>query len=246
MIIAATDHGVTVVTMDRADRRNALSVQSMVDLDVVLKTAATDDAVGAVVVCGANGHFTAGADFKELAGYDSSRLGSHPFHALIETLALFPKPIVAGVTGDAVGFGTTMLLHFDFVIAATDARFRAPFVALGVTAEGASSLLLERVVGPRVAARMLLAAEWVEAEEAAACGLVTRLAPAEMAVSEATALARHLAGLDRDSVMATKQLMVEGRRSATLSALANERQAALALYSRHAYQAALESFRTGP
>jgi enoyl-CoA hydratase/carnithine racemase len=235
------ESGVCTITIDRPQVKHALTGADFATLDRELQRAAADAAVGAVILTGAaGGAFCAGQDLNELADLDPLALGSHPFHAFIETLAGYAKPLIAAVGGVAVGAGVTMLPHFDFVVAAADARFRTPFVQLGVAAEGASSLLLAATVGPRLAARMLLLGEWISAPEALEAGLVTTVTGADDVLPQATAIGRRLADLPRAAVAATKRLLVEARRDAVSAALARERAAGLELYKKSAFRAALD------
>jgi enoyl-CoA hydratase/carnithine racemase len=242
MIRVDDEAGVRTVTFDRPEARNALTSDAFEAFDVALREALGRNDVGSVVVTGAGGTFCAGQDLKELRSIDPDRLASHPFHALIETLSRFPKPVIAAVEGVAVGAGVTMLAHFDFVFAASDARFQVPFVALGVPAEGGSSLLLPAVVGPRLAARMLLLGEWITAAEALAGGLVTSVNAPGLALNEAVAVGKRLASLPPGAVSATKRLLVEARMDAVSAAFARERAAGLAMYRGPDFGAALSRF----
>ena len=229
MITASDDAGVRTVTMDRPATKNALDRDGFSGLDQQLRAAAEDRSVRVVIWTGAGGHFTSGNDLRELDAIDPATLSSHPFHALVETITTFPKPLVAAVEGVAVGAGVTLLAHADFVIASRTARFRAPFSHLGVPAEGGSSALLPLVVGPRMAARMLLLADWITGDEAAACGFAS-VVDEGAALDEARALARRLADLSPDAVSATKRLLVAARQEAVAGAAMRERLIGLPLY----------------
>jgi enoyl-CoA hydratase/carnithine racemase len=243
MIRFDDDAGVRTITLDRPEARNALTSDAFASLDRTLRETTGDDGIGAVIVTGAGREaFCAGQDLKEIPEIDPLALGSHPFHAFIETLNGFPKPLVAAVRGVAVGAGVTMLPYFDFVVAATDARFHTPFVELGVPTEGGSSLMLPATVGPRLAARMLLLAEWITAGDALAAGLVSAVVEGDDVVPRATELARRLLALPASAVTATKRLLVEARRDAVSAAFARERAAGLDLYTAPAFRARLAEF----
>jgi enoyl-CoA hydratase/carnithine racemase len=203
------DSGVRTITIDRPEARNALTSAAFAALDHALRHAAVDAGVAAMIVTGAGTEaFCAGQDVKELPDIDPQALASHPFHAFIETLAGYPKPLIAAVRGVAVGAGVTMLPYFDFVVAASDARFQTPFVKLGVPTEGGSSIMLAATIGPRLAARMLLTAEWIPAHEALTAGLVTAVVDGDEVLPHALLLARRLADLPASAVCATKRLLV--------------------------------------
>lgn len=243
MINVDDDGGVRTITIDRPEARNALTSAAFASLDLALRHAALDDGFRAVIVTGAGDEaFCAGQDLKELPDIDPAALSSHPFHAFIETLAGYPKPLIAAVRGVAVGAGVTMLPYFDFVVAASDARFQTPFVTLGVPTEGGSSHMLALTVGPRLAARMLLTGEWIPAPEAQAAGLVTTVVDGDAVLPTAVELAGRLANLPAAAVTATKRLLVEARREGVSAALTRERAAGLDMYTEPAFRRALDRF----
>jgi enoyl-CoA hydratase/carnithine racemase len=237
------DSGVRTITIDRPEARNALTSAAFASFDLALRHAALEDGLRAVIVTGAGDEaFCAGQDLKELPDIDPAALASHPFHAFIETLAGYPKPLIAAVRGVAVGAGVTMLPYFDFVVAASDARFQTPFVKLGVPTEGGSSHMLASTVGPRLAARMLLTGEWIAAQEAQAAGLVTTVVDGDAVLPAAIELARRGADLPASAVTATKRLLVEARREGVSAALTRERAAGLDMYTEPAFRRALDRF----
>ncbi len=140
--VVVDDHGggVRLVTMNRPDRLNAFDTAQYEAAIDALVNARDDDSVSVVVVTGAGRAFSSGADTQVLAGDidDPTRI-LDAFVTYVETLAAFPKPLLAAVNGAGIGIGMTMLLHCDIVVMADDARLRAPFVSLGVSPEGASS-----------------------------------------------------------------------------------------------------------
>ena len=229
-----TQGRVQVVTFDRPERRNALDRRAVADLADVLTLADSDPSVGAVVLTGAPPAFSAGADLDELGDQlpGSGRVLGPEYERLFDTLAHLSVPLVAAVDGAAVGLGAVLLLYCDVVLLAPSARLRFPFVALGVTTEGGVSSLLPRLVGDQRAARLLLTAAWVGADEAVAIGLATEVV-ADVAVrAEAAALAGRIAEQSRDAVRATKRLLAADRRSAARRGRAAERSEWTAL--RHA------------
>jgi enoyl-CoA hydratase/carnithine racemase len=237
--------GVLVVRLDRPQARNALQDADYVALHRAFNRAAACEQVAAVLVCGAGGHFCGGHDLTQPGLADADRLASLPFHAFAESLARCPVPIIAAVEGVAVGVGLTMLLHMDFVVAARDARFRAPFVTLGAPAEAASSLLMPTVLGPRTAARLLLLAEWLSASDPDARPLITHLVEHGEAEARARELAASVAAMPRDAVRATKRLLVAAREPGVQTAFARERAELLAIAARLEGGTAGAAFATG-
>lgn len=242
-MISGEVHGrVQTITLDRPAAMNALRRQDFAALDAQLRAAARDPEITVIVIAGAGLNFCAGQDLKELATLDPAELPFHPFHAFIENLAFLPKPVFAAVEGTAVGAGVTILPYADVVIAGAGARFRTPFVSLGATAEAGSSVALVAAMGLRAATRMLLLGDWVLAEEAYRLGLVTELVDDGDALTTAVALAQRLAENSHASVVATKELLVEGRRDAVSAAFVRERQLLHEMYGDEASQAAVKRF----
>ena len=170
--------GLLAITLARPGRRNAITVAMYAALADAIEGAAGDPSVRLITIEGQGEDFTAGndlADFmKEMPAPGTTDI---PVWRLLRALANNEVPIVAAVHGNAVGIGTTMLFHCDFVIAEEGCRFVMPFVDLGLVPEAASSLLLPRLAGRRAAARHLLLGEPFGATEALAMGLASHVAP---------------------------------------------------------------------
>ncbi|PZN95477.1 MAG: hypothetical protein DCF30_18955 [Hyphomicrobiales bacterium] len=135
--------GVSQITMNRPERKNALDRASYLGLIEAFAAAETDPQIRAIVITGTGGCFTSGNDIRDFAasGGDGARIAMDFLH----TISTATKPVVAAIEGFAVGIGTTMLLHCDLAYAGAGATFRMPFVALGLSPEGASSYLLPLV-----------------------------------------------------------------------------------------------------
>ena len=169
---------VLAITLARPDRRNAITVAMYAALADAFESAAGDDSVRLITLRGQGQDFTAGNDLGDFMA-ELPRDGSDiPVWRLLRALAKNQVPVVAAVHGNAVGIGTTMLFHCDFVIAEEGTRFLMPFVDLGLVPEAASSLILPRLAGRRRAARYLLLGEPFGSEEALDFGLVSHIAPA--------------------------------------------------------------------
>ena len=216
------EDGVLTLTLDRPEVRNALDVATYDALTEALRHAATDDATAVVILRGAGGHFTAGNDLRDFqrprGTEDSAGL------RFLRTLAACPRPVIAAVEGSAVGVGVTLLLHCDFVIAAGTARFRLPFVPLGLCPEGASSVLLARFVGPRKAADWMLRGRGFDGGEAHAAGLITSLVAEGQAFDAARSLASELAALPREALAQTKNMLARDSRADVQAAFDHEKQ----------------------
>lgn len=198
--------GVLLVRIDRPSRRNALDHAMYTALSAALDEASGDDAIRAVLVVGSEGTFTAGNDLQDFLEHPPTDMDS-PVLAFLVRLASFPKPLVAGVDGPAIGLGTTMLLHCDGVIASARATFRMPFVPLGLVPEAASSLLLPARVGHVRAMAWLGLGDAFGADDALAHGLVNAVVPPEEVEPAAEALAARFAAMPKDALTATKALI---------------------------------------
>lgn len=194
------------IEMARADKKNALTGEMYAAMAAALASAETDSEVRAVLIHGAHDCFTAGNDLKDFL--------EHPPHSdktpafdFIRTLPRFGKPLIAAVNGAAVGIGTTMLLHCDFVFAAPGARFQLPFVSLGLVPEAGSSFLLPYIAGYQRAAELFLLGQPFGPEKGLAAGFVTEIVPEEHLLERARAAALAVAAQPPAAVRAAKALM---------------------------------------
>jgi enoyl-CoA hydratase/carnithine racemase len=169
------DGAVLAITLARPERRNAITVAMYAALAAAIEAAAIDTDLRLITIRGEGQDFTAGndlMDFMQELPRDSEDI---PVWRFLRALAHNEVPILAAVQGNAVGIGTTMLLHCDLVIAEATARFSLPFVDLGLVPEAASTLLLPELAGRRLAARYLLLGEPFSAQEAIEAGLVSHV-----------------------------------------------------------------------
>jgi enoyl-CoA hydratase/carnithine racemase len=238
--VADPEPGIRLVTIDRPERRNALDRTTYAGLTAAFEAAGADAAVGAVVLTGAGGCFTAGNDLKDFQDVETG--GDSPGLIFLKALRACPKPVVAAIEGHAVGIGTTLLLHCDLAYAGDGARFRLPFTALGLSPEGGSSYLLPLVAGAKRAAELLMLGEPFTAADAASAGLVSAAVPAGAALETALAKARALAALPRASVAATKRALRRGYNDSVARAMAEEAEVFHALRRGPEAQAAFAAF----
>ena len=166
------------VTLARPRQRNAITVAMYAALADAIEGAANDPDVRVVSISGEGDDFTAGNDLADfLKDMPAPGTADVPVWRLLRALANNEVPIVAAVHGNAVGIGTTMLLHCDLVLAEEGCRFVMPFVDLGLVPEAASSLILPRLAGRRAAARYLLLGEPFGAEQARQLGIASHVVP---------------------------------------------------------------------
>ncbi len=220
-ILTRTDAGVTTVTLNRVDKKNAITTAMYAAMADALQQAADDASVRALVFQGHESIFCAGNDVGDFLKSPPTREDT-PVFRFLQGLAKFPKPMLAGVSGPAVGVGTTMLLHCDLVYAGDNAVFSLPFVNLGICPEAGSSLLLPQLAGYHRAAEALLLGEPFKADAALAMGLVNRVVPATEVNALVQAQARKLAGKPMSSLLETKRLMRRAQTSLVAQQMADE------------------------
>lgn len=205
-VIWSAEAGLLHIRINRPAKKNALNAAMYPVLTEALHRAEADDTIRVVLLAGTGDSFTAGndiADFLSGAALDESS----PVGTFLATLAAFQKPLVAAVNGLAIGVGTTLLLHCDLVYAAESARFRLPFVDLGLLPEAASTLLLPRLIGHVRAAEYLLLCEGFDAPTARTLGLVNAVVPDAALERTARDAAQRLASKPPAAVRLTKRLM---------------------------------------
>ena len=204
--IAVENHGVlTHIRMNRPAKRNALTVTMYAAMAEAFAAAETDGTT-IILLSGAGTGFCAGNDLADFVA-DRPHDDDAPVHRFLRAIANSTRILVAAVHGRAIGVGTTMLLHCDFVIAEQSAELRMPFTDLALVPEAASSLLVPRLLGHQRAASLLMLGEAVGAAEAQRLGMVNRVVPDGECLAEAQALAARLAAKPRSALLATKALM---------------------------------------
>jgi enoyl-CoA hydratase/carnithine racemase len=195
--------GVRVVTIDRTAKRNAFDIRLYKELAEGVSNADGDPDVRVTVITGRGGVFTSGNDLADFRDHPDSVA---PF-ALLRTLVEAEKPIVAAVEGFAVGIGASMLLHCDLAFAGRSTVFSLPFVKLGLSPEGASTLLLPRIAGIKTATELLMLGDKFDAERAEKAGLINHLVADGQALTAALEAAASLQALPAESVRITKRLL---------------------------------------
>jgi enoyl-CoA hydratase/carnithine racemase len=194
--------------MNRPDKKNALTLPMYDAMAAAIEEAPKNPALRCLLIAGAPNGFCAGndiGDFIKMATGEGA-LGA-PILRFLHALARCEMPLLAAVQGNAVGVGTTMLMHCDHVVAASDARFSTPFVGLGLVPEAASSLLAPRIMGPTRAFSLLVMGRPLAADDAKAAGLVNTVVSADAVEAEAMKAAREIAALPQQGVLASRRLM---------------------------------------
>ncbi len=209
--VSVEDHDhVRVLILVRPAKLNAFTAEGYRALKARLDEAAADPHIRVCVLTGRGRAFSAGVDLNEMSRPGGSTELGADFDPLLDCLARFPKPLVAGVNGLAVGFGATLLLHCDLVVVDEAAEIRMPFVALGTCAEAGSSWLLPQRVGPQQATWMMLSGSALSADDAVGNGFALARSAAGEALTQALTVARARAIHSGDALVANKALLRQG------------------------------------
>ena len=206
-VLVADDSGVRLIRMNRPEKKNALTGSMYEIMTRALREAAASETIRCVVLAGAPGAFCAGADigeFQEAAQSGGLRPKTVEF---LHALARNKKPLVAAVGGLAVGIGTTMLLHCDYVVAGSNAMFATPFSKLGLIPEAGSSLLAPRRMGHARAFALLVMARPLSAEAAKEAGLVNEVVDPGQVDHAAFKAAEEIAALPAGAVTTSRALL---------------------------------------
>ncbi len=235
--------GVATMRLDRP-KMNALNAQMQAEILAAATEATARTDIAAVVIFGGERVFAAGADIKEMAGLDYVDMVGHSgtLQAAFSAVARIPKPVVAAVTGYALGGGCELALCADVRIAADDAVFGQPEVLLGIIPGAGGTQRLTRLVGPSRAKDLIFTGRFVKAEEAAAIGLADRVVPAAQVYAEAFAWARQFAAGAPLALRAAKEAIDRGSEVDLDTGLEIERQQFAALFATEDRTIGMRSF----
>ena len=207
-ILTRKEKGVLTIEFNRPDKKNAITSGMYRMIADALADAQSDPATRVVVFLGKPDMFSAGNDLVDFMNHtQDDSLSERPVAAFMLNLVTLSKPVIACVTGAAIGIGTTMLLHCDLIYASESATFSMPFAQLGLCPEFASSLLLPQTVGYQKAAEKLFFGEPFSAREACEMGLVNRVLPDAELVGFVYERAAKLTALPASSLRTTKGLI---------------------------------------
>jgi enoyl-CoA hydratase/carnithine racemase len=234
-ILSRQEGNILVLSFNRSEKMNALTRSMYAGLAKGLNDAAGDFGIRAVIITSESLHFTAGNDISDFMDNpptsDSSEVSQ-----FLESLLNFPKPLIAAVKGNAVGVGTTMLLHCDVVVASPTAKFSMPFASLGLVPEAGSSLLFPQLVGYQRAARIFMTGESFDAPSAVEMGLATSIENDPLA--EAMKIAQQIGEQPPQAIINTKALLKARSHDAVAAVMKAEFEIfAMALQSDEAMEA---------
>lgn len=214
--------GVLCLQIYRPGKRNAMTPEMYAALAGQLRRADEEEAVKVVVLHGTEECFTSGNDLNSFRkGPTPDR--QYPHNVFLSALSQLQKPLIAAVSGPALGIGTIMLMHCDLVYAAENTRFSFPFIKLGLSPEGGTSYLLPRLAGYRKAMEMVLFGEQFGVVEADSFGLINEVVANQSVLDRAMERAGTLASRSTDSVQAAKRLLKSSTKDAIALAMSRER-----------------------
>jgi len=207
-VTVTDDDAIRVIALRRPEKKNALTQAMYLAMSDAIDRAQSDASIRCIVIAGSAGVFTAGndlEDFMKAGAGDTAR----PSAAIqfLHSLAHNTKPLVAAVDGIAIGIGTTLLFHCDYVVASTGASFSTPFINLGLVPEGGSSLLVPRATGHHRAFAMLVMGRPVSAEDGRNAGFVNAVVAPGEADAEARKVAREICALPAEAVAISRKLL---------------------------------------
>ena len=206
LILVRNEGRVGIVTLNRPKQLNALNDQLMDELGAALKAFDADENIGCMIVTGSEKAFAAGADIGAMASYSFADVYKGDYITRNwETLRRIRKPVIAAVSGFALGGGCELAMMCDFIIAADNAKFGQPEIKLGIIPGAGGTQRLPRAIGKAKAMDMVLTGRMMDATEAERAGLVSRVVPLDKLMDEALGAALTIAGYSQVAVMAAKE-----------------------------------------
>jgi enoyl-CoA hydratase len=234
---------VGVVTLNRPKQLNALSNQLMDELGGALKAFDADPAIGCIIVTGSEKAFAAGADIGAMSSYSFADVYKEDYITRNwETIRGVRKPVIAAVSGFALGGGCELAMMCDFIIAAENAKFGQPEIKLGIIPGAGGTQRLPRAVGKGKAMDMILTSRMMDASEAERCGLVSRVVPLARLMDEALAAALAICEFSQIAVMAAKESVNRAFESPLSDGVMFERRMFHALFATSDQKEGMDAF----
>ncbi len=222
---------VGLITLNRPQALNALNAQLISELNQVLDACETDADIGAMVLTGSEKAFAAGADIKEMKDKTFSDVILQDFIAPWERLSRCRKPVIAAVSGYALGGGCEIAMMCDFIIASETARFGQPEITLGVIPGSGGTQRLAHAAGKSKAMDLCLTGRLMDAAEAERCGLVSRVVPAAGLFAEAMKAAEKIASFSLPAVISAKEAVNRAFETTLAEGIRFERRAFQSLFA---------------
>ncbi|MDA1090065.1 MAG: enoyl-CoA hydratase [Proteobacteria bacterium] len=242
-ILVETNDGVGVITLNRPDAMNALSDALMEELTKALDDFESDSDIGCIVITGSKKAFAAGADIKEMQSksYMDAYLDDFITRNW-ERVTTCRKPVVAAVSGYALGGGCELAMMCDFIIAADTAKFGQPEITLGVLPGAGGSQRLTRLVGKSKAMDMCLTGRMMDAEEAERAGLVSRIVPADTLLEETLKAAAKIAAMSLPAAMMVKEAVNRAEETTLAEGIRFERRLFHAVFATEDQKEGMDAF----
>jgi enoyl-CoA hydratase/carnithine racemase len=209
-LIVTDEDATRVITLRRPEKKNAITQDMYRAMSEAIDTAQNNPAIRCMIITGGSGVFTAGNDLEDFLHEGTSNTGAPRASnatKFLYSLAHNTKPIIAAVDGFAIGIGTTMLFHCDYVLASETATFSTPFIHLGLVPEGASSLLMPRAMGHQRAFATLVMGRTLSADDARLAGFVNVVVAPGHTEPEARKVAREICALPAEAVAISRKLL---------------------------------------
>ena len=221
-ILTSASDGILTITLNRPQKKNALSYAMYDALSQQLKHAREDSDIRVVVLTGSGDYFTAGNDMAAFQAGAKLAYNEKPSFHFMNTVATFNKPLIAAVNGDAIGIGVTLLLHCDVIYASDCCHFKMPFLSLGLVPEFASTMLLTGMSGHAKAAELLMIGDRFDSSQAEALGIVNKTLPRNELMPHVYRNASNLALKPTGALQITKRLMKKHTQQHILDAIDEE------------------------
>jgi enoyl-CoA hydratase len=242
LILSEKRGRVGLITLNRPQAMNALNNQLMRELMDALETFDKDEAVGAMVITGNEKAFAAGADIKEMAAKSITEMRDTDHIAVFGRIRAIRKPVIAGVSGWALGGGCEVALSCDMIVASESARFGQPEINIGVIPGAGGTQRLTRAVGKAIAMEMILNDRRLNAQEAYQFGLVNRVVPVERVFEETLKLAEEIASRAPIAVRAAKEMINQAYEQTLSEGLAAEKQEFYNLFATEDQKEGMQAF----
>lgn len=241
-IISTRDSFVATVQLNRPKQLNALNMGLMDELMTTLEELDRDEQIRAIVLTGNEKAFAAGADIMEMANADATTMLMRDQFAKWDRIRKVKKPIIAAVSGFALGGGCELAMHCDIIIASETAQFGQPEIKIGVMPGAGGTQRLTRAVGKGRAMEIVLTGRFFGAQEAYQFGLVNRVVPVEVYLSEAQKLAREIASMPPVAVRLAKEAILKTQESFLLDGLEFERKNFYLLFATEDQKEGMQAF----
>ena len=241
-ILVSREDAVGIVQLNRPQALNALSSTLIGELGAALKAFDDDEAIRCIVLTGSDRAFAAGADIKEMADASAIDMITGDRLASWDRIRAIKKPIIAAVSGYALGGGCELAMACDMIIASETAMFGQPEINLGVIPGAGGTQRLTRAIGQAKAMEMILTGRQISAKEAEAAGLVTRVVPPEHYLEEAKRLAQEIASKAPIAVHLAKQAVLKAEELPLSAALEFERNSFYALFASEDQKEGMRAF----